>query len=249
MKKSLRKTSSGARKKPKKDDVLRLIEKRRHPRFLLSGEQFRELRSGKIFPVYDLSLSGMSVRSDEKLWLEGSLIKGILNLHPDSIELTARVTGYYGDRAALKIELMSTYSRAVLHRILSPKRLGATLKLIREKLPVADLWYHGACNTDLLLKFDGIGIVSRVDIFVSNFYWTWSKTKGACATGVCQSIGRDRREDLLLGEEPVMLESIQLWPDWRPDLEKMSWAKDIIENSPMDHKFKAVLLKKVKSQA
>lgn len=250
--KSYPKKAKGASKKPSpksqkktngKAPELRLLEKRKHPRFLLSGEQFRELRTGKIYPVYDLSLNGLSIKVEEKNWKPGMILKGVLNLHPDSIEVTVRFVDYYGDRAALKMEMASTYARSVLLRALSPKRLGTSLRLVREKLPFADFWYHGACNTDLLLKLDEKGGVTRAEVFFSNFFCSWIEGN-SWSTGVCQSMGREKREDILLGEEPVTLESIHLSTDLRIDTEKMMWAKGILENSPLDVAVKDFLLKK-----
>lgn len=256
-KKTTKKSASKSPKKTQKktgvkssasaDDTaakLRLLERRKHPRFLLSREQFRETRSGKIFPVYDLSSNGLSIRIEEQLWQPGSIITGILNLHPDSIELSPRLVGYHGDRAALKLEVTSTYARSVLQRALSPKRLGGSLALVREKLPMADYWYHGVCNTDLLLRLNERGSIAKVEVFFSNFYWSWSETSGNFATGLCQSSGREQREDAFLAVEPVKLESVELLLDGTIDEEKTRWAKGIIESAPLEPRLKDILLKK-----
>ncbi|MBI3555379.1 MAG: PilZ domain-containing protein [Deltaproteobacteria bacterium] len=236
--------------KPSDNNVrFRLLERRRHPRFLLTREQFRENRSGRIFPVYDLSMSGLSIKIDTKYWQPGTIIQGILNLHPDSIELSPRLVGYYGDRAALKLEVASTYSRSVLSRALSPKRLGASLQLVREKLPLADYWFHGVCNTDLLLRLSPTGDIGKVEVFFSNFYWSWTEHSNRFATGVCQSCGREQREDILLAEEPVKLEQIDLCLDSRVDSEKTLWAKGILEAAPLEPRLKELLLKKFETSA
>lgn len=231
-------------KDAKKAAKLRLMERRRHPRFLLTREQFREVRTGRTFTVYDLSMSGLSIKVDEKYWEPGAIVPGILNLHPDSIEITPRLVAYYGDRAALKCEAVSTYSRSVLLRALSPKRLGLSLQLVRESLPLADYWYHGACNTDLLLRLNEKGDVGKVEVFFSNYYWSWTEHSGKVSTGVCQSFGRERREDLLLVEEPVKLDQIDLLLDGRADAEKTQWAKGILEAAPIEPRLKQQLLKK-----
>lgn len=250
---------------------LRLLERRKHPRFLLSGELFRELKSGKIFPVFDLSISGLSLKVDEKVWPLDSVIKGTLNLHSDSIEVSARVLGYYGDRAALRLEVSSIYARSVLQKALSPKRLGASLKLIRESLPFTDFWFHGACNTDLLVKTNGTGEPVKVEVFFSNFYCSWSdqcdgraednksklnhqhsdlESNGACfTTGVCQSMGMENREDLLLAEEPIKLESIHIARDQKIEPERLRWACDILEASKIDDGLKSFILKKFQNFA
>lgn len=227
----------------------RLLERRKHPRFLLSREQFRETRTGRIFPVYDLSMSGLSIKIDEKYWTPGTIIQGILNLHPDSIEITPRLIGYYGDRAALKVEAVSTYSRSVLLRALSPRRLGSSLQLVRERLPLADYWYHGVCNTDLLLRLNDRGDVGKVEVFFSNYYWSWTEHSDKFSTGVCQSCGKERREDMLLAEEPVKLEQIDLSLDAKIDAEKTQWAKGILEAAPLEPRLKDLLLKKFENPA
>lgn len=242
-------SKTGAPKAPKKSasaaaDNLRLMERRKHPRFLLSREQFREVRSGRIFPVYDLSASGLSIQIDEKYWQPGSIITGILNLHPDSIELSPRLIGYYGERAALKLEAVSTYARSVLQRALSPRRLGASLALVREKLPMADYWFHGVCNTDLLLRLGPQGDIAKAEVFFSNYYWSWNESQAKIATGVCQSVGKEKREADLLAVEPVKIESVDLSMDARADEEKTRWAKGIIEAAPLEPRLKDLLLKK-----
>lgn len=239
-----KKAAAASAKAANGDARFRLMERRRHPRFLLTREQFRETRTGRIFPVYDLSMTGLSIKIDQKFWEPGQLIGGILNLHPDSIELTPRLVGYYGDRAALKLEVASTYSRSVLARALSPRRLGASLKLVREKLPLADYWYHGVCNTDLLLRLNQLGDVAKVEVFFSNAYWAWAEINARITTGVCQSFGKEQREDLLLAEEPVKLESVDLCLDGRPDDQKTLWAKGILEAAPLEPRLKDLLLKK-----
>lgn len=224
--------------------ALRLIERRKHPRFLLSREQFREIKTGRIFAVYDLSANGLSIKVEDHCWEPGNVIQGVLNLHPDSIEVYPRLIGYHGDRAALKFEALSTYSKSVLDRALSPRRLGSSLCLIREKLPIVDYWYHGVCNTDLLLRLNTRGDISKVELFFSNFYWNWAEHINKSATGVCQSVGREQREDLLLAEEPVMLEDIDINMDARVDREKTRWAKGIVEAAPLEPRLKDLLLKK-----
>lgn len=223
---------------------LRLMERRRHPRFLLSREQFREIKTGRVFQVYDLSMSGLSVCVDQKFWEPGVVIQGILNLHPDSIELSPRLVGYYGDRAALKLEVASTYSRSILQKALSPKRLGASLQLVREALPLADYWYHGVCNTDVLLRLNARGEIGKVEVFFSNFYWSWTEHTGRMATGICQSFGKEQRGDLLLAEEPVKIESLDLSMDSRVDTEKALWARGILDAAPIEPRLKELLLKK-----
>ncbi len=223
-----------------KKDKLRLIEKRKHPRFLLTREQFRETKTSRIFPVYDLSQSGLSIKVEEKLWSIGTAITGILNLHPESIEMSPRLIEYYGDRAALKMEALTTYARSVLQKVLSPKRLGQSLQLVKEKLPIADYWFHGVCNTDVLLKLSSNGDLSKIEVFFANYYWSWNTQM---QTGICQSIGDFKREELFLADEPVKLESIHLCKDNRLDLEKVKWAQDILAFAAIDSRLKEVLLK------
>ncbi|HRK02678.1 MAG TPA: PilZ domain-containing protein, partial [Oligoflexia bacterium] len=245
-KKTTRKTKGGAKKnssastntKSQTDATdranLRLVERRRHPRFLLSREQFREIKTGKTFPVYDLSMNGLSIRSDEQYWPAGSLMSGVLNIHPESIEVTTRLLGYYGDRAALRLESVSTYARSVLEKALSPKRLGQSLHLVREHLPLADYWYHGVCNTDVLLRLNGEGKIAKAEVFFSNSYWSWTEHSDLMATGVCQSIGEKEREATLIAEEPVKLESVSLEMDGAVDPVKVRWAKGILESAPLE---------------
>jgi hypothetical protein len=239
--------------KKKSDASLQVLEKRKHPRFLLSREQFRETKSGKTYPVYDLSLTGLSIKIDEKLWKPGMPVQGILNLHPDSIEISPKLIDYYGDRAALKLESLSTYSRSILLKSLSPKRLGSSLQVVKEKLPIADYWYHGFCNTDLLIKFKNSDKsnskiereLEKVELFFSNFYWAWTSSKGSSVTGSFYSFGVEKREEVFLGsEEPVTIESIELILDKDIDEEKVKWAKAIFEAaSIIDAKIKELILK------
>lgn len=224
----------------KKRSNLRLIERRKHPRFLLSGEQFKEVKSRRIFSVYDLSSTGLSIKIDEKYWPVGSAVSGVLNLHPDSIELAARLVDYHGDRAALKFEIMSTYARSILARSLSPARLGKSLAPVPEKLSFADQWFHGVCNTDLLLKLGAQGDLARIEIFFSNYFLCWQQ--GSSSTGLCQSVGRDKILERSMSIEPVSVESLDVIPDKKPDETKVTFARSIIEASPLENGLKQLLL-------
>lgn len=235
---------SASKKSAATNGALKVYEKRRHPRFILTREQFREVRTGKIYPVYDLSMNGLSIKIDEQLWEPGAIVGGVLNLHPDSIEVSPRLVAYYGDRAALKIEVLSTYGRTVLNRALSPKRLGASLQLIHEKMPVADYWFHGVCNTDLLIRLTSDGKVSRAELFFANYYWCWNEDQGKIATGICQSMGQEKRDELFLADEPVTIESLGLFIDGKTDEEKNQFARAIVEASPLEPRIKDPLLKK-----
>lgn len=223
----------------------RLIEKRKHPRFLLTHEQFRETKSGKIYTVFDLSLNGLAIKVEDRPWKEGSIIQGILNLNPESIEITPRLLGYYGDRAALKLEALSTYSKGVLSKALSPKRLGSSLKLIREKLPLADFWFHGVCNTDLLIRLGEAGEINKIDLFFANFYYGWMQKNAT--TGICHSFGPDKREPAFLADEPVQMESIEIDHDRSVDQQKLEWALQILEASGIDSKLKNKIINQIKT--
>lgn len=232
-----------ATRSSKRIAALKVFEKRRHPRFLLTREQFRDVKSGKVFPVYDLSMNGLSVRVDEQLWAPGALVPGILNLHPDSIELTPRLVGYYGDRAALKVEVLSTYGRSILQRALSPKRLGESLQLVREKMPMFDYWFHGVCNTDLLLRMGENSDIQKIELFFSNYYWGWSHDNSR-VTGICQSLGQEKRDEIFLADEPVTVDSLGVYLDSKLDDEKNQLARDILEATNLEPRFKNPLLKK-----
>ena len=232
---------------------LRLIERRKHPRFLLSGEQFKEFKSRRIFSVYDLSMTGFSIKSEDQWWKEGDVITGVLNLHPESIEVSGRLLSYYGDRAALKFEIMSTYASTSLARSLSAPRLGKSLQPVKEKLTIADFWYHGVCNTDLLLRFrapadgklPGPADLERVDVFYSNYYCGWNAEQQKVMTGICQSMGKDARGAALLTSEPVTVEALELAHDSKPDPQKLDFARAILDAAPvLEPGLKRTLLEK-----
>ncbi len=230
---------------------LRLIERRKHPRFLLSGEQFKESKSRRIFSVYDLSMTGFSIKIEEPYWEGNEIVQGVLNLHPESIEVSGRLIGYYGDRAALRFEIMSTYARTSLARSLSAPRLGKSLQLVKEKLTIADHWYHGVCNTDVLVRLTPSDIgadVDRVDVFFSNYYCGWNKDLGKLSTGICQSVGRgEKLGELLSSQEPVTLEALVLAHDSKLDAQKVDFAKAILDAAQMDLVVKKAILEKFKS--
>lgn len=239
-------TKTTTKKKPTKQ--LRLIERRKHPRFLLSGEQFKEAKSRRIFSVYDLSMTGFSVKVEDPYWKEGDVVQGVLNLHPESIEVSGRVISYYGDRAALRFEIMSTYARSSLARSLSAPRLGKSLQQVKEKLTIADFWYHGVCNTDILISLSPAeqgGTLERVDIFYSNFYCGWNAGLGAVSTGICRSVGQVARlGSLILSQEPVTMDALDLAHDAKPDPQKLNFAKSILDAAPLDPHLKRTILEK-----
>lgn len=243
---------------------LRLIERRKHPRFLLSGEQFKEAKSRRIFSVYDLSMTGFSMKVDTQHWPMGTAVQGVLNLHPESIDVSGRVVAYYGDRAAFKFEILSTYARTSLARSLSAARLGKSLLQVKEKLTVADFWFHGACNTDILIRVKPDGLppaadgaapvpvpldVERIDIFYANYYCGWIGEHGKIFTGICQSMGREKQGGGMpsMSQEPVTLEALEVAHDAKPDAGKLEFALSILDASPLDPALKQTILDKFRS--
>jgi hypothetical protein len=229
-------------------DKLKLIEKRKHPRFLLSNELFKETKTGKVFSVYDLSREGLAINIEEPLWKIGQHIQGTLNLHIESIEITAKLLSYYGDRAALKIEKLSTYAKSVLEKALSPKRLGSSLKLIKEALPEADYWFHGVCNTDLFLKFNESKEIEKLDLFFANYYFGYNKNlEKKVMTGLCTSFGATKIESLFLADEPIKMENIDIEHDPEISANKIDWGLGILQAATqLDHKIRDPLLKTIK---
>jgi len=237
------------KKKSLKDSLLSLIEKRKHPRFFLSGEQFKETKTRRIFSVYDLSLIGFSLKVEEEFWPVGSVMSGVLNLHPESIEVSGRLISYYGQRAAFKFELMSTYARSSLARSLSAQRLGKSLQFVKEKLSIADYWYHGACNTDILVRTNQLPknpSVLKVDIFYSNYYCGWDSSQEKLVTGICQSIGKEKFTAIDISQEPVTMESLQVTHDKKPDQQKVDFAKAILDAANIEPAIKRQIADKFK---
>ncbi len=248
------KKTLGGKTKPKAASArkLRLIERRKHPRFLLSGEQFKEAKSRRIFSVYDLSMTGFSIKIDEQYWDASEVVQGVLNLHPESIEVSGRLLGYYNDRAALRFEIMSTYARTSLARSLSAPRLGKSLQPVKEKLNIADHWYHGVCNTDVLVRLvpveaaPDIGTdIDRVDVFFSNYYCGWNKELGKLSSGICQSVGSgEKLSELLASQEPVTLEGLELAYDSKLDGQKVDFARAILDAAQIEPVLKRTILEK-----
>ncbi len=233
---------------------LSVFERRRHPRFLLSREQFRETKTGRIYQVYDLSFSGLSLLVNDDTFKIGQVLTGILNLHPDSIEISPRVVAQHDGRVSLSLDKLSVYGRTVLARGLSPKRLGSSLKLVRERLPLADLWFHGVCNTDVLISFASDQSISKFEIFISNFYVGWSFAANKVTTAICQTSGLGglgesaglgnpkKREALLTSGEPVTLDGIDLKFDVDTDREKVDLAQQVIQQSVLETALKTAVL-------
>lgn len=227
------------------------IERRRLPRLSLSTEQFKlevpnqgarvsksltQDLAGKIFPIQDLSVSGMRLWStdpeDLKLFPMDSVQAGHINLNREKFEVQVRVRRLGQDNVGLEFENPSQKLVQALESFLSPSLLAAALR----PLPSSDfqntLWYHGPSCTELLIKRAMDGHYNLLDIYLLGQFVHWDDADGL-ATGT--SVSSDQRSEV---QGILRIETLLLNRDPTPDGKKLGVAKKFIlsSNLPLDLK-------------
>ena len=210
-------------------------ERRNVPRLNLSSEVFRLLPQGKLFPVHDISASGMSLGLmdplDGEVFSVGMMIEGMINLKREKYPIKARVRYLRGSRVGCEFESLPHEAALKIAQFLDPVALGKELRPI--PAPELDnLWYHGPSGTDLLFRRLIDGQYHRVILYVLDSYVQWDETDGL-STGETR-ISKEKGET----RGVLRFETLLLEPDSSPHLEKLDIAKTVIlsSNLPQDLK-------------
>lgn len=211
-------------------------ERRRLPRINLSGEQFRLDQTGKIFPVTDLSESGMALRildrADFLLFPVAALVQGVLNLKGEKHSVRGRVRHLGADTVGCEFESLSSEAGARISSFLDPALLGRELKPIPSSEGAGTLWYHGPSGTDLLLRRGPDGQYHRMTLYVLGSYVQWL-ADGGLTTGRTQPSGEQGENRGVLRFETLLLEA-----DPAADHGKLAVAKTLILSSNLSEDFK-----------
>jgi len=211
------------------------LERRRLPRFSLTGEQFRLAANGKVFAVEDLSQDGMALRildpNDNQLFPIGHVFEGMLKIKGGKYPLRAQVRNLGTERVGCQFQELSEDVQAALKRFLDPAALGAELR----PMPAAEathIWYRGPSGTDLILKRGMDGQYFHMILCVFGTYVQWDATVGL-------STGRTLPSQEL-GEEHGILrfETMLLKADHAADRGKLSVAKTLILSSNLSQDLK-----------
>lgn len=214
-------------------------ERRRVSRLTLTSEQFRLHPVGRVFPLIDLSMTGMAIRildpQDFYLFTVGRKIEGIINLKREKHPITAEVKFVGRETVGIQFKDLVPATRAAMAAFLDPVQLGVELRPI----PSVDgnpLWYHGPAGTDLLLWRATDGNFWKLLVYLpggaeGGSFVQWDDDK--LSTGHTQT-SREPSET----RGALRFESWLLQADSSPDSAKLAIAKQLImsSNLPQDLK-------------
>ncbi|NBU20069.1 PilZ domain-containing protein [bacterium] len=213
----------------------REVEKRVTPRWKLEKVLFRSSLHGKIFSVVDLSLGGMSLAlsvDDQKDWVPGLQIQGVLSCYSEKLPIQARVRFKKGNRVGCEFESLLSSVQVHLERFLKPEVLGEMLKWIPFQEAQAD-WFVGPCGTSLLIRRGQAQEPLHISAYFLGKYFQWEKHSGM-ATGIF-TVSDDPDESRGL----FQLQTYLLEKDPEFDSLKLSIAKKVILSSNISQELKA----------
>lgn len=210
-------------------------ERRRVPRLNLSTEQFRHRANGKVFPVSDLSHTGMALRiidaNDLVLFPVGARFSGALNLKRVKHEVSARVCHVGKDLIGCEFENLSREASGALNEMLDPEALGRELRPIPASEPGMQ-WFRGVSGTHLMVWRGDDNAPRRFLLLVLGSFVQWETDEGV-------STGRaDHGFEMSEVQGALRFETLRLERDADLDKGKLSVAKTLImsSNLPKDLK-------------
>ncbi len=226
-------------------------ERRRVPRLSLVSELFRVSSINQVFPIVDLSLSGMAFRlvgiedpSELALFSVGAEVVGTLNLKREKYPLQVRVRHLRTDLVGCEFERLSDATGRALTDFLDPANLGKDLKPIPMSesgwsQPLGCLWYHGASGTDLLLWREWDGQYSKILLCMLGSYVQWEEEK--LVTGRF----RPSHEEASQERGMIYFDTMLFESDAKPDSGKLSVAKTLILSSNLPQNLKSWCTRKL----
>ncbi len=205
-------------------------ERRRVPRLNLTTEQFRLQKTGKIFPVADLSHDGIAIRvldrADLLLFPVGTLVEGTLNLNREKYLVRARVRHIGTEMIGCQFEGLKPDVKKALVQVFDPVSLGKELRPI----PASEnstVWYHAPTGTDLLFWRASDGGYRRFALFIMGSYAQWEE-EGGLTTGRANHAFESSEIRGVMRFETMLLD-----PDRSPDAGKLNVAKKLIMSSKL----------------
>lgn len=204
------------------------VERRRLARLNLAQEQFRDQRLSKIFPVVDLSVSGMALRILERVDLQhfpvAAEVPGILNLRGNKYGVKARVRHIGADLVGLEFEGLPEATLTEISKFLDPVALGQELRPIPASEQGA-IWYRGPSGTHLILWRNPDGQYRKLALFVLGYCIQWDDEDGLF-TGKALHSDEEGEVRGIFRYETMLLEKDEV-----PDSEKLEIARQVIQNS------------------
>lgn len=226
-------------------------ERRRIPRLHLHREQFKENSLQIVYPVENISETGMALRplrqEDQQFFLVGKTISGVLNFAGEKIVLNAKVVHATKTWVGLQFEQLSSTASRTLQSLLDPRFLGAGLKPV----PSFDSdisWYHGHSGTELVMAKIGNPASAKskskkakgteklpptrhelegfLIIYGAYISWVTGPIKKV-TTGLVHPIRQPSEEAFGL----VGFETVALKPDPIPNFQILEVAKQVISSS------------------
>jgi hypothetical protein len=222
---------------PNLEDASRSDERRRVPRLALTSEQFRLHPVGKIFPVGDLSRTGMAIRvrepEDLYLFSVGRHIEGILNLRREKYPVRGEVKHAGRELIGIQFRDLEEKTKEALQQFLDPAVLGAELRPL-PSVGGNPFWYHAGAGVDFLLWLDGEGSFTEWMLYWpgdahGGRYAQWKS--GALSTGMAHW-----GQETAVVQGALRFETRRLVPDEDLDPQKLAIAKQLIlsSNLPQD---------------
>jgi len=209
------------------------VDRRRVPRLILSGEQFRIKTNGKIFSLSDLSETGFGIRlldaADGVLYTVGAQVKGELrsgeHRHPVEARVRHLAFGPDGGHIGLEFEKISPVLKSFLDKRLSPVRLGAALRPIPSPGDYS-LWFQGPTGTDLMVDLHENNRLKRFALFSAGK--TIFFEDDVIRTGNYDSLPKS--EEM---RGVVCWDTYEVQFDAAPDPQKVRIAKEMVMSSKM----------------
>lgn len=211
------------------------IERRMTPRWRLEKVLFRSSFHSRLFSVVDLSLGGMSLaldREDQKDWLPGLKIQGVLSYFSEKIPIQARIRHKKGSYVGCEFEPLLSSVQAQLERFLNPEELGGLLRWVPFQDSHSD-WFVGPCGTCLLIRREKSDLPVHISVYVLGQYVQWEKHLGVMTGRLTSSNYPDEPRGLF------HLQTRLLEKDQEVDSLKLSIAKKVILSSNVAEEFKS----------
>ena len=218
-------------------------ERRQSVRVHLATEQFKLEDAKKVFPIFDLSLEGMSLRlldvKDGDLFQGQEALKGFINLDHQKHPVSVVLRHYQAQMIGLQFSSETApESREAIARFLDPDEMGKSIRRIEEPNKNSQnlVRYRGRANVDLEFQMAGSKELSRFSIQLYNSYLSWDGQKGLETGHVRLDGNAEDHLDHLSSDHMVFI------ADSTVDSGKLAIAKSLILSSNILEDVKAKVL-------
>jgi hypothetical protein len=160
---------------------------------------------------------------DRYLFTVGREIEGILNVDRERVPIRARVVRSFQNQVGMVFESLSDETKRFLGSLIDPSKIGLRLKLMPNSGRSSEMiWYHGPFSTDVVVWTEP---EDRVLVSFMGSFVQWSQSLGLQTGQILSSDCSD------LGSGLVFLQSIEMKVDPQIDTKKVSWVKQLLQDS------------------